>query len=377
MHWVPFLDKVIDPWLARRDPMDGVLANTLSMIEMIHSGTTCFVSPNVDPRDNFETLSAAIGQVGIRAVLARFIMPREGPDSPEAARSAVNEAAAVMERWHDAEGGLVKMWFGLMVPRVPGDTYHPEFYKEVLLQSQRLGVGITYHFCSEFEDSIYIQNEFDMRPAEWARDNHALGPNVLLINGCWVTPAEIKILAGTGTHLAHSPVANMKMATGALPLPDLLSNGVNVSLGTDGGLNNNTHDMFGEMKSACLLQNSVRRSARAISAETVFEMATLAGAKAIGRGHELGSLEAGKLADIVLLDLKRAHTTPVHDIVSNLVFTANNSNVNTVLIGGRIVLRDGKIESVDEEAILDRAQERAERARSDLGLSTSQSWPIV
>jgi len=166
MHWTPFLEDVIDPWLAQRDPMDGVLANKLSMIEMIRSGTTCFVSPNVDPRDNFEALTEAVGEVGIRAVLARFIMPQESPDSAGAARSAVQKATSVMKQWHDSQGGLVKMWFGLMVPRVKGDTYHPEFYKEVLLESQRLGVGITYHFCSEFEDSIYIQNEFDMRPGE-------------------------------------------------------------------------------------------------------------------------------------------------------------------------------------------------------------------
>ena len=376
MHWIPFLADVIDPWLAERDPMDGVLANTLSMIEMIRSGTTCFVSPNVDPRDNYEALTEAVGKLGIRAVLARFIVPREGPDSPEAARSAVREATECMKPWHESQGGLVKMWFGLMVPRVEGDTCHPKFYREVLAESQELGVGITYHFCSEFEDAVYIENEYGLRPAEWSRENHALGPNVLLINGCWVTPLEIEILADTGTHLAHSPVANMKMATGVLPLPDLLAAGVNVSLGTDGGLNNNTHSMFGEMKSALLLQNAVRRRAKAISPETVLEMATIAGAKAVGRERELGSLEPGKLADIVLVDLNRPHTTPVHDVVSNLVFAANNSNVDTVLIGGRVVLRNGEIEGVDEGAILDSARSRAEQVRSDLGLSTARSWPV-
>ncbi len=169
----------------------------------------------------------------------------------------------------------------------------------------------------------------------------------------------------------------MKMATGVLPLPDLLAAGVNVSLGTDGALNNNSHDIFGEMKAACLLQNSVRRSALAISAETVLEMATIAGAKAIGRERELGSLEPGKLADIVLLDLNRAHTAPVHDVVSNLVFTANCSNVDTVLIGGRTVMRNGTIEGIDEAVVLDQARERAERVRHDLGLSTAQSWPVI
>jgi cytosine/adenosine deaminase-related metal-dependent hydrolase len=371
MHWHPFLDRIIGPYLAERDPADGVLANMLSMIEMIRSGTTCFVSPNADPRDDYAALSEAVATIGIRAVFCRFIMARQGDTSAVAAKEVVAEGVETMEKWHGAAGGRVSMWFGLDVPRRPGDLVYPEFYKEVAAESRRLGVGISYHFCSEIEDSTYIQNTYGVRPAEWSRDHHALGPNVLLINGCWVTPLEMRILADTGTHLAHSPVANMKMATGILPLPDVLAAGVNVSLGTDGALNNNTHDMMGEMKAATLLQNAMRRSASAMTAATVLEMATIGGAKAIGRAHELGSLEPGKLADIVLLDLNQARTLPVHNVLSNLVFAAGPANVDTVLVGGRIVLRDKMLPDVDEAAVLERARSRAEAIRVELGISHS------
>ena len=375
MHWIPFLDNVVEPYLAQRDPADGVLANALSMMEMIHAGTTCFVSPNVDPRDDYESLTNVVGQLGIRAVLGRFIMPHDGPDSVDTARTTAADAAAVMRQWHETQGGLVKFWFGLMVPRRPGDTDHPAFYEAVADEARNMGVGIVYHFCSEIEDSDYIQDQYGVRPAEWSRDNHALGPNVLLINGCWVTPLEIEILSDTGTHLAHSPVANMKMATGILPLTSVMAAGVNVSLGTDGALNNNSYDMFGEMKTACLLQNAIGRSATALTAQSAFEMSTINGARAIGREHELGSLTPGKLADIVLVDFKRPNTYPVHDVVSNLVYATNNSNVHTVFIGGQKVLEDGRILGMDEISVLDQAQERAERARSDLGLSTANTWP--
>lgn len=376
MHWVPFLDDVIVPYLATRDPADSVLANTLAMTEMLRGGTTCFVSPNVDPRDDYETLVGAVGQLGIRAVLGRFILPAEAPDSPEIARQTVADAASVMRQWHQSQDGLVDLWFGLMVPRVAGDTVHPEFYREVAAESQRMGVGIVYHFCSEPEDAAYIVSEFGVRPAEWSRDHHALGKNVLLINGCQMTPLEIEILAETGTQLVHSPVANMKMATGVLPLPDVLAAGVNVALGTDGALNNNSYDMFAEMKTACLLQNSVRQSASAMTAETALEMATLGGAKAIGREQELGSIETGKLADIVLVDLKRVHSYPVHDVVSNLVFSANGSNVHTVFVGGRRVVEAGKILGVDEVDILDQARERSDAVREKLGISAANAWPL-
>ncbi len=376
MHWIPFIDDVVEPYLATRDPSDGVLANTLAMTEMLRGGTTCFVSPNVDPRDDFEALTGAVGRLGIRAVLGRFIVPAEGPDNPGTAQQTVANAVGLMQQWHQSQDSLVSLWFGLMVPRVAGDTVHPEFYREVAAASQRMGIGIVYHFCSEREDADYIVSEYGVRPAEWSRDHHALGANVLLINGCQVTPLEIEILAETGTHLVHSPVANMKMGTGILPLPDVLAAGVNVALGTDGALNNNSYDMFAEMKAACLLQNAVRSDASAMTAETALEMATIRGARAIGRAQELGSIEPGKLADLVLVDLQRVHSYPAHDVVSNLVFSANGSNVHTVFVGGRKVVKAGRVLGLDVEEVLQQVRERSEVVRANLGIVAANAWPV-
>jgi len=375
MHWMPFLDEVIGPYLGRRDPSDAVTAYQLSLHEMLRSGTTCFVSPNVDPRDDFYALTEAIGALGIRAVLARFVVPKPEPDSRETAKTVTDEAIRDITRWNGSAGGLVQMWFGAAVPRRPGEPYHPHYHEAMGAAAKALGIGIVYHFCSEIEDSFYFDNEFGMRPTEWSRANHLLGPNILPIGGCWMTPAEIRIMADTGTPLVHSPTANMKMATGVLPLPDVLEAGVTVALGTDGALNNNTHDMFAEMKVACLLQNSVRHRAGTISPETALEMATINGAKALGREHELGSLEKGKLADIVLLDMRRPQSMPAFDVVSNLVFATNPSNVDTVIVGGRVVVKGGKVIGIDEAELYGRAERIAERLAGALRLKPHSSWP--
>ncbi len=372
-HWIPFLDDIIDPWLTRRDPADGVLANRLAMVEMLRAGTTCFVSPNVDPRDDYAALAAAVGEVGIRAVLGRFCIA--GGESGREAEERVAEACEVMAPWQGSAAGLVHMWFGLDVPRRPGDRDYPHFYKAVADAARNLGTGVVYHFCSEFEDAIYIQNRYGQRPAEWSRDNHALGPNVLLINGCQMTPLEMRLLADTGTHLAHSPVANMKMATGILPLPDVRAAGVNVALGTDGALNNNGYDLFAEMKTACLLQNATRRSASALTAHEALEMATVAGAQAIGR-PDLGSLEPGKRADIVLVDLGTPALLPVHDLISNLVFCGSGANVHTVFVDGRKVLAARRVTGLDEAVLAHTVQARADALREQLQLKTRQAWPV-
>lgn len=372
-HWMPFLDDIVEPWLTQRDPADGVLANTLAMVEMLRTGTTCFVSPNVDPRDDLAALTTSVGQVGIRAVLGRFCTA--GGATAADAVKRVDDAARAMSPWHGSADGLVSMWFGLDVPRRPGDRDYPHYYRAVADCARELATGIVYHFCSEFEDAVYIGNHYGQRPAEWSRDNHALGANVLLINGCQLTPPELRILADSGSHLAHSPVANMKMATGILPLPELLTAGVNVALGSDGALNNNSYDLFGEMKTACLLQNATRRSASALSAFEALELATVNGAKAIGRA-DLGSLAAGKRADIVLVDVRAPALVPVHDLVSNLVFACNGSRVHTVFVGGRKVLDAGRVLGIDEDRLIVAAQQRGDAIRKQLRLHTRQPWPV-
>jgi 5-methylthioadenosine/S-adenosylhomocysteine deaminase len=185
---------------------------------------------------------------------------------------------------------------------------------------------------------------------------------------------EARILAATGTPVVASPTATMKMASGTTPVRDLRDAGVTVALGTDGAANNNSFDLWREMKAACLAANATRRRAGTLGAEDALELATIEGARALGVADELGSLEAGKRADLVLVDLARPHSWPAPDPVSNLVYAAHGGNVDTVIVDGTVLLRDGAPVAVDARRILDDAAAAAARAAA-LVPARAPRWP--
>jgi len=354
LPWIPFITDYVTPYLTRRDPAVAVAAYRLAMLEMIRSGTTCFVSPNVDPRDDLDALTTAIDTMGVRAVLAHWV---DGPDT-------LDLASAAVEHRDGTAAGRIKVRFGLDIPRLAADRYQPGLYRAAAERADALGSGLVSHFCSETEDWTYYEDRFGLRPTQWAADQGILGPTTLLINGCWLTAVEAGILAATGTPVVASPTATMKMASGVTPVRDLRDAGVIVALGTDGAANNNSFDLIREMKAACLGQNSSRRRAGTLTAEDALEMATIDGARALGQADEIGSLEPGKRADLILVDLARAHTWPVADPIANLVYAAHGGNVDTVIVDGRVLLRDGGLAAVDEAAILaDAARAATEAAR--------------
>ena len=366
LEWVPFLRDWISPYLARRRPAATVVAYQLSMLEMIRSGTTCFVSPNVDPSDDWDALVATIERFGLRAVLAHWA------DSP----SGVDRAADAVSRWDGAADGRIRVRIGLDIPRLPEDRERPELYRAAVAAVESLHSGFVYHFCSEVEDVAWAVDNWGMRPAEWAQDRGLLGPHALLINACHVSPLEISILAETATPVVHSPTANMKMASGAAPVRDLRDAGVVVALGTDGPANNNCFDLFGEMKAACVLQNLSRGAPGTLHAEDALEMATIGGAQAIGQADEIGSLEAGKRADIVLVDVAHPHTSPVRDPVSNLVYATRGANVATVIVNGVVLMRDGVVIVCDERVVMAAAARSANEVDRILPPPIPR-WPYV
>jgi cytosine/adenosine deaminase-related metal-dependent hydrolase len=386
LPWRPYLEDYIWPLQGSYTPEDALVSMKLTLLEMIKSGTTCFVDPLVHTRYDLDRLAQAVDEMGMRAVLAKMVMDQAGVAQQmgvidagmlETEEQSLAEAERAIQTWNGAAGGRLRIWYGPRVPREPAIACSPDFYPRVQALASEHGVGLTVHLAGEIDDLEFFQREFGRKPAEFARDFGLVGPNVLIAMGCWISEEEISILADNGVKLVHCPSANMKMASGIARVPAMRRKGVTVALGCDSGANNNSLDMIREMKAASLLQNIANMDATALTAEDALEMATLEGARAIGQEDDLGSLEAGKQADVILVNLRKAHTTPQFDPIANLVYCAHGGDVDTVLVAGEVLMRNRQVLVADESAILADAETHGRALLQRTGTEIKPLWPVV
>jgi 5-methylthioadenosine/S-adenosylhomocysteine deaminase len=223
------------------------------------------------------------------------------------------------------------------------------------------------HASENVSECEVVESETGMRNVIYLDSLGVSGPHVLLAHCVHLDDGEVGLLASKGTHVAHCPSSNMKLGSGIAPVSELLARGVSVSLGADGAPCNNRLDMFTEMRTAALLQK-VSRGADALPAARVLRMATLDGARALGLESEIGSLEAGKSADITVLELGRLHTTPRPEVVSTVVYAAEARDVRDVLIDGRPVLLAGELQTLDEREVVAEAARQYELLAARSGI---------
>lgn len=336
----------IDAKFTRRDVQLGAL---LGCLEMLRSGTTSF-------QDLFyweDEVARAVRESGIRGFLAWVTL--DEAFTTQHGNPVRNAEAFVTKHQGDP---LVTPSVGVQgVYAASEETFLRA--KEV---ADRHGVRLHAHL-SETRKEVYDHlTKTGLRPAEWLEKIGFLGPRLNVAHGVWLTINEIRALARAGASVTHCPVSNMKLASGGVaPVPEMREAGIPVALGTDSALSNNSADLFAEMKTAALLHKSSRWDARAVPAQTALDMVTIDAAKALGVSADLGSIEPGKLADLAVVPLRRPHTTPFYpaNVISHLVYSARGSDVQTTIVDGRVVMADGKLRTVDEAAVLERAQETA------------------
>ncbi len=352
---------------------DGRVSAELSMLEMIRSGTTSFVGVDVVSRYGFDGIGKSVVKAGMRGALAKTIMDspgygRKGTIMPaglvEEKEACIKEAKSMVKKWNGIKGGLVKTW---LAPRSLGGCSR-ELYEEVADLAEEQKTRVTMHLAEVKEDVRYAKQNFGMTPFEFIEEAGLAGQGSLFAHMVWLTDGDIGRVAETKANVAHCPSSNLKLASGIPRIPEMLEAGANVGLGCDGAPCNNSYDMIREMKIAAVIQKGRLLDPLTMPATTVLEMATVRGAKAMGMGSEIGSIEVGKKADLVLIDLKKPHLTPFRDVVSNIVYSAMGSDVDTVMADGKLLLRHGKALTLDEERIVGEAQRRQDELISRSGV---------
>jgi 5-methylthioadenosine/S-adenosylhomocysteine deaminase len=311
----------------------------LSILEMVKSGTTTFS----DMYFYMDEVAKAVVNTGIRAVLSRGMIG-VGPNG----QFALEDSERFIREWHGKANGRIMTMLG---PHAPY-TCPPEYLQKVMALAESLKVGIHIHLAETKDEIRQINDQYHKTPVELVRDEGLLNYPTIAAHCVHLTERDIEILAAKGVGVAHNPESNMKLASGIAPVPGLLRAGVKVGLGTDGAASNNNLDMLEEMRTAALLHKVNTQDPTVLSAYETLFMATLGGAEALGISHQVGSIEPGKKADIVLFDFNKPHLYPRHQTCAHLVYAAQAGDVDTVIIDGKVILEERKLLTMDENEIL-------------------------
>ena len=350
MTW---LDDHIFPAEAQLDEETVYRGALLACAEMIRSGTTCFCDMYLYEDAVARAASAAGMRAVVGEVLYDFPSPNYGP----------------IENGFDYVERMIATWRSDPLITVALEPHSPYLCAAGLLEkaaalARENGLPLVTHLSETRAEVDRIGASYGCTPVAWLAELGVLGPDLLACHCVVLTPEDIALLKANDVKVAHNPESNMKLASGIAPVPELLKAGVCVAIGTDGCASNNDLDLFLEMDSAAKLHKVGTLDPTVLDAATVLQMATRAGAQALGLGHVTGSLEVGKAADLIVVDTARPHLTPMYNPVSHLVYAVRGSDVATVVINGRPVMENGHLLSLDERRVMADVNRIAARFRS-------------
>ena len=355
MDW---LQKYIFPAEAKTVSPAFVRTGTeLAALEMIQSGTTTYV----DMYYFEEEIARATKQAGLRGVLGQTIIEFPVPDAKTPADGLKRTEVFIREFQKDE----------LITPAV---APHAVYTNDAASLTRSRDLARTYNVplvihLAETEAEIPMSLErHKARPVAALEALGVLTGRVIAAHGIWIQPEEIQLLKKRGVGIAHNPESNMKLASGTAPVPEYLEADVAVGLGTDGAASNNDLDMFEAMRQAAFLHKLQSKDPRVLSARVAVEMATIGGARVIGREKDLGSLEAGKRADVIVVRMDSARQTPMYDPISHLVYATRGDDVDTTIVNGRVLMRGGKVLTLNEAQVLSSANAAAQQVRAAVGV---------
>lgn len=337
-------------WVSPEFMRDGV---QLAIAEMLMSGTTCFN----DMYFHSDTVARTAQDMGIRAFVGMIVL-----DFPSAWAANADEYFQKGMAVHDEVRSLSRV-NTTMAPHAPY-TVSDESLETVRTYADELYVPIHMHIHETADEVRNAVEQHDQRPLARLHKLGLLNPRMMAVHMTQLTDEEIALTAEQGIHVVHCPESNLKLASGLCPVAQLLEAGTNVCLGTDSASSNNDLDMLGEMRTACLIAKTTANDARALPAWQALEMATINGAKALNVQDEIGSLEVGKSADFVAIDLNHLSTQPVYNPISQIVYSASREQITDVWVEGQARVQDKQLLNQDVNHILQNAAEWGERLAS-------------
>jgi len=358
MDW---LNYYIFPAEKKMDSDFVYIGSLLACAEMILSGTTTFCDMYL-----FEnSVAQAAGRAGMRALVGEVLYDFDSPNYGS------------IENGFSYTEGLILKWADdplVSVAVMPHSTFtcSPDLLVKANELALKHHVPLVIHLAETQAEVREVVERYGKRPAEHLKDLGILGPHCLAAHCIHLNENEIDLLADKDVKIAHNPESNMKLASGVAPIPEMIDRNLAVGLGTDGCASNNNLDMFGEMDTAAKLHKIVMMDTTAADAITVLKMATINGARALGMEHLIGTLEPGKKADIIVVDTRSPHLTPLYNPYSQLVYAAMGSDVTTSIIDGKVVMKDKKLRTLDPEEIMEKAREKSFQVKKWISMGGKQ-----
>jgi len=353
MEW---LERHIWPAEAKYVNRETVYAGTmLAVAEMILSGTTTFC----DSYFYSSSVARAAVDAGMRAVVAQGFIDFPTPDSPDPSRQ-IEIAETFVGTWRD-RSPLVTPSLFCHTPY----TCSTQTLTTIKETARRIGVPFQTHLSETREEVDIIRGRFGKAPVEYLDSIGVLDEKTIAVHCNWMEESELDRLAARGVKVSHNPESNLKLASGMAPVPKMLRRGIAVGLGTDGCASNNDLDLFGEIATAAKIHKLMEMDPTAMDAWTVLRMATIKGARVLGLEEEIGSVEPGKQADLILLDLDKPHFTPLYNLCSHLAYAARGSDVTTSVIAGKVIMKDRRLLTIDLPAAMEEVRRIGARILAD------------
>jgi len=342
-------DKPLDTWLkeaiwpleSKLKPDDIYAGALLGCLEMIKGGSTCFA----DMYFHENMVAKAAAESGLRCVLAQGIFEA---GNEMRGKKLLSEAVNFVTSFNMHANGRIHTMLG------PHAAYScsPELLAKIREKASELGVGVHTHLAESRGMFKEFERKSGFSEVEFLEKIDFFDVHVLAAHCINLSRKDMHILSKHRVNVVHVPVANMKLGLGVARIKELVDSGVNVGLGTDGPASNNSLDMFETMKFAALLQKLAYHDPTVMSAYTVLKMATINGAKALRLEKDVGSLEIGKKADIILIDLSKPHLKPLHNVFASIVYSARASDVNTVIVDGQVLMENRQVKTLDEHDVV-------------------------